>query len=202
MKKLSLLTLTAVLASHAAFAQAPAADPAAPATTTTTAPATEKKAKPYSSGDVQKIAQVAEGMLFTMKMGERAKYKKDDKEFSEFGTKIHKETADLWTPLVNLAQAHHVDGKNIPTDITKADKSDIEKLGKVKEDKFKLEYYELFAKGAKKNARVVEAAAKGFGDPELKQWAEGASKTFTAQAEMLEKEYKELKSPKKDAAKK
>ena len=186
---------------------APGATPAAPGTATpppaatTTPPATgaagaPAKAKPYTAGDVQKIKDFAEALQFHMRMGEIGKYKKEDKELAELATHIYKEAADYYTPLVNAAQAHQVQGKDIPSAVSNSDKSAIDKLGKSKPEKWKLEYFELFSKEAKKNARSVDAAAKSFTDPELKELATKAGKILDGQADNLEAKYKELKNPK------
>jgi hypothetical protein len=85
----------------------------------------------------------------------------------------------------------------IPTTLSKGDKSDIDKLGKVKPEKYVLEFFELYTKHAKRNARALETAVKGFTDPELKTAGANLSKMVTAQAEKSEATFKELKAPKK-----
>ncbi len=218
MKRLQLPTLLAAIAlsgihlhAQAPAPAAPAAPNTAPAATTppaagTAAPGTAgapgAKAKPYASGDVQKIKEFAEALQFHLKMGETARWRgKNDKELADLGTRINKEAGTYYTPLVNLAQAHQVQPKDIPSAISTSDKAAIDKLGKAKEDKWKLEYLELFSKEAKKNARSVDAAAKTFTDPELKDLATRGAKMLDDQAETLEKMYKDLKNPKKEVKK-
>jgi hypothetical protein len=208
------ITAAALLAAPFLNAQAPApgapavpATPATPATpgATATPPAAgatdpAKKARPLSPTEQRSLTQVFDAMQFHMRMGTIAKGKnKDDKDLIAFGTRVNKEMTDQWTPLVTIATARGMDNKNIPIDISKQDKSDIDKLGKAKDDKWRVEYYELFAKQAKRNARTVDTAAKSFTDPELKQFGTALSKTFNDQAESLESTYKGLKNTKKDA---
>ncbi len=187
------LTLTSF-----ASAQAPA-EATTPAAATTTAPAAaEKKVKPLSQSDVKAVQVFAEALLFHIKMGDVARGRKEkDETLTAMGTKLGKETKDMWTPMVNIAQAHQMDGKNIPTEITKNDKANLEKLGKNKDEKYTVEYLELFTKEAKRNAKSTETAAKSITDPELKTWADGAVKVFASQAEELEAAHKEAKKKKK-----
>jgi len=204
------ITAAALLAAPFLKAQAPApggppAAPAVPATpgTPATPPAAgatdpAKKAKPISTNEQRLLVQIFEAIQFHMRMGAIAKSKdKDDKEFVNFGSRIQKEMTDQWTPLVTLANNRGMDNKFIPTEVSKPDKSDIEKLGKAKPDKWRLEYYELFSKQAKRNARAVDTAVKTFTDPELKQSGATLLKLFNEQAETLESTYKNLKNAKK-----
>jgi hypothetical protein len=203
-----ILTITAATLLAAPFlnaqAPAPGTPPAVPATPATppAAGATDptKKVRPLSPTEQRSLAQVFDAMQFHMRMGAIAKSKnKDDKDFVAFGTRINKEITDQWTPLINLATTRGMDNKNIPIEVSKQDKSDIDKLGKAKDDKWRLEYYELFSKQAKRNARAVDTAAKSFTDPELKQIGTGLAKIFNDQAEAIESTYKGLKNTKKDA---
>jgi hypothetical protein len=89
-----------------------------------------------------------------------------------------------------------VDGKYIPIDISKGDKSDMDKLSKAKEEKYKEEYLELFSKQAKRNIRTLETAAKTFSDAEFKDWSLKATELFKSQAELLESTYKTEKKKK------
>jgi hypothetical protein len=209
-----ILTITAATLLAAPFlnAQAPApgappavpANPATPGTPATppAAGATDpaKKVRPLSPTEQRSLAQVFDAMQFHMRMGAIAKSKnKEDKDLVAFGTRINKEITDQWTPLINLATARGMENKNIPIEVSKQDKSDIDKLGKAKADKWRIEYYELFSKQAKRNARTVDTAAKSFTDPELKQVGTTLAKTFNDQAESIESTYKGLKNTKKDA---
>lgn len=199
MKRIYLATLITIALTSLALAQAPVTPPAAtpPAATppATTTPA--GKVKPLAQSDVKAVQVFAEALLFHMKMGEVAKNRKDkDAPLSEMGGKINGDAKAQWTPMVSIAQAHQMDGKNIPTDVTKSDKSNMDKLGKIKDDKYSVEFLDLFAKEAKRNAKSTESAAKGINDAELKTWGEGASKLIAAQADELEAAHKEAKKKK------
>lgn len=203
MRSLHILAITAAVLIAAPTLRAQA--PAAPATGAATPPATPgapatapaAKAKPLSSGEAKGITDLLEAMHFHIRMGEVAKHKdKEDKDVVAFGNKSHKEMTEQYTPLVNLAMLRQMDNKNIPTAVTKGDKSDIEKLSKAKPEKWKLEYYELFAKQGKQNVRVAEAAVKSFADPELKDLGTKVAATITAQTAAAEAAHKELKAKK------
>lgn len=219
MKRLQIPSLLAAVALWGALARGQAPTPAAggnppattpPATTTppaagttaTTTGAAAAKPKPFSSGDIQKIKDLGEALEFNLKMGETAKWKgKDDKELAELGTRINKEAVDYYTPFATLAQNRGVASKDIPSAMSTTDKNNLERVNKAKPDKWKMEFIEFFAKEAKKNAHSVDAAAKAITDPELKELATKAAKMFSDQSDTLEKMYKEMKSPKKEAKK-
>jgi hypothetical protein len=185
-------------------APAPPATPATPATPTTpTTPATPpvdpaKKVK-LSPAESRALTQLAEAVLLQRTLGEAGKGKaKVSADAGKFGESVAAELMAEWTPLVTLAQTR---GAEVPTSISKNDKADIEKLGKVKDEKYGVEFFELFTKHAKRNARTIETAVKAFTDPELKAKGAAIAKLINAEADKSEATYKELKSPKKDAKK-
>jgi hypothetical protein len=207
MKRIQLLSLSAATllgagslqAQTPAPAAAPGATPAPAAAATPAAPAADApKLKPYSAADAQKLGQLLEALQFHIKMAEKARHagKDKDKELVAVGTRAQKEATDYYTPLVNMAQAHQM--QNIPTEMSKSDKGDMEKLNKVKEEKWKEEYFELFARAAKKNARLATTASTSLTDVELKDLSMKLAKIFDGQAELFERNYKEIKNPKKD----
>lgn len=177
-----------------AGAEAPAGKPG---TTTTAAP---QKPKPFSSTDTRAVLGVADSVQFQLGMAQRlqSKYREGDAEMASLGSKIHKDATALWTPMVELATAHGVDGRKIPMVMTKTDKASADKLNTVKDEKkYKVAFLDLFSKEARKNVRSTEAAAKTVMDPDLKAWMEKALPTLQSQAELLETAAKDAKSPKK-----
>jgi len=138
-----------------------------------------------------------DAVLYQRSLGEAGNSKKDV-AVGKFSEPTHKEMLEAWTPLVSIAQAR---GVQVPSEVSKSEKSEFEKLGKVKSDKYVAEYFQLAAKQSKRNARALDAAAKAFVDPELKTMATNLAKAINAQAEKSEATYKELKAPKKDAKK-
>jgi hypothetical protein len=163
------------------------------------APPAAAKAKPFSPGDSRAYLIIAEAMQFQLNMGLRlrSKYKETSPELVSFGSKIHKESTDMWTPGVDAAMAHGVDGKKIPQDMSKKDKESLTKINAIKDDKkWQLAYFEHYAKESRKNASDADKALKTVQDADLKEYAGKAVALLTSQAETVEAKYKELKAQK------
>ena len=192
MRTYRILSTTIAFAFAIVSAQA-ANTPAAGATPG--AAATSAKPKPLSMNETKAVGDILQAMHFHIQMGEVGKYNKD-KQVSEFAQKAHKEMTEQFTPLVNYAMNNGVENKNIPTEVSKADKNDIDKLKKEKEDKWTLEYFELLAKNGKRNARAVEAAAKTLTSPEAKGLAEKVLALINGQVAHAETAHKDLKAKK------
>jgi hypothetical protein len=138
-------------------------------------------------------------MQFHIRMSEVGRSKnKDDKDMVGFAGKAEKEMKELFTPIISAAQAGGVNPKSLEgvAAVSKADKSDIDKLGKVKPEKWKQEYFELLAKNGKRNARVAESAVKSLTDPQAKDLANKASTAINRQVTEAEAKVKELKEKK------
>jgi hypothetical protein len=165
-----------------------------------TAPAgAPAKPRPYSSSDARVYITVAEAIQFQLKASERlrGKYRDGDPAMLSFAGKITKECIELFTPGVDAAMAHGVEGKKIPQDMTKNDKTALAKLGTIKDEKkWALAFFEHYAKEAKKNAADVEKIAKGAQDADLKAYAEKAAGVIKTQADTIEAKFKELKAAK------
>jgi hypothetical protein len=168
----------------------------APGTPPAVAPA---KAKPYASSDEHIYITIAEGIQFQLKLSERlrGKYREGDAAMLAFAGKVSKESIDLFTPGVDAAMAHGVEGKKIPQDISKNDKAGLTKLGTIKDEKkWELAFFEFYAKESKKNAADAEKGAKAAQDADLKAYAEKATAVLKAQADAAEAKFKELKTKK------
>ena len=198
MKTLRLLligTASLILASGANAQTAPGAKPATPAAPVA-APA---KAKPYSAGDTHIYLAIADAIQFQLNMSQRlrGKYKEGAPEMLTFAAKISKESVELFTPGVDAAMAHGVEGKKIPQDMSKMDKANLAKLGIIKDEKkWELAFFEFYAKESKKNAADAEKGAKAAQDADLKAFAEKAAALLKSEAEAIEAKFKELKTKK------
>lgn len=193
---LSLITLLSAATTHA---QAPGAPGSAPATPAAPAPtAAPANAKPLSSNDTRALTQITTAMQFHIRMGEigKSKGRKDVPEAGAFGTAVHKEIVELWTPLVTMASDRKVDNKYIAAQLDKNDKAAIDKLSKVKEAKWFPEYLELLAKEGKRNTTKLEATTKGISDPDLKARADAITKVIAAQTERAAAALAETKAKK------
>ena len=197
MKSLRILIIgtTAFLSATGAHAQtAPGAKPA-----TAAPPAAAPKAKPYSPGDAHIYLTIADAIQFQLTMSSRirGKYKDGPQDLLDLSSKINRESTALWTPGVDAAMAHGVEGKKIPQDMSKTDKANLAKLSTIKDDKkWELSFFEFYAKDAKKGAADAEKGAKAATDADLKAFAEKAAALLKTQADSIEAKFKELKGKK------
>ena len=192
MKPLRTLLVLAALTLTAAALPPPGAKPATPG-------AAAAKAKPYSAGDTKIYLAIADSVQFQLNMSQRlrGKYKDGPPEMVAFAGKISKESTELWTPGVDAAMAHGVEGKKIPQDMSKNDKAALAKLGPIKDEKkWELAFFEFYAKEAKKNASEADKGAKAAQDPDLKAFAEKAAALLKSQEDSIEAKFKEIKAKK------
>ena len=202
MKKLFfaiILSATIVHAQNAAPGTTPPAVPPTeipPPTPPVTPPAGKpEKVKPLSPGDQTFSKKVSAILQLQIKLAERAKSLKDgDKDLADWGGKKHKELVEKWTPFVTLVSKHGF--TDVVMDITKKQTGEIAKLAKVKPDKLRQEFLELFAKEAKDAHKDLENAPKMVMNAELKTWAEGMVLLLKTNADELENKYKEEKKRK------
>ena len=205
MKRIPLLSLfaAALAFSFPASGQTPAAPaPGAPLAAGT-------KPKPFSASDTRVYITEAESMQFQLKLTEklRGKFRETNPEMLAFAGKIGKETTDLYTPGVTMAQEHGVPGSvdkktktgTIPTDISPADKAAFAKVDALNKDekKWLLALFELATKESKKGAAEAEKGAKTAQDPDLKAFTEKVAAMLKSQSESIEAKFKELKAAKK-----
>ena len=175
--------------------------PEQPVAKTPAPPKNDKKPPQLSMTEIAGIRKTAEAMQLHMKMGNLAASKGgSDIAFVSFGKTIFDETLALWEPMQQIAQSHQVDGKKIPIQITEKDKAEMDTLGKVKEEHWKRDYFKMFVKQSKRNAHLVDLAAKSFVDPELKEWGVKIAKLFAEQEDRIQKENDNLKTATPDAS--
>ncbi|MEO6786634.1 MAG: DUF4142 domain-containing protein [Chthoniobacteraceae bacterium] len=197
MKALITFLLLAAFTLTAAAQPAPGAKPAAPGGTG--APPAAAKPKPYSAGDTRIYLIIADGIQFQLNMSLRLRGKCKDgpADLLALAGKISKDFTALWTPGVDAAMQHGVEGKKIPQDMSKTDKANLNKLGTIKDDKkWQLAFFDLYAKESKKNAHEAENAAKAAQDADLKAFAEKAVALLKSEAEEIEAKFKEMKTRK------
>lgn len=190
--RLLLIGTASLILASALHAQTPAP--------TGTAPAPKAAAaKPFSAADQHIYLTIAESMQFQLNMSLRlrGKYKDGAPDMLALAGKISKESTELWTPGVDVAMAHGVDGKKIPQTLSKNDSAALNKLGAIKDDKkWELAFFEYYAKEAKKGAGEAEKGAKTAQSPDLKPFAEKAAALLKSQSDEVEAKYKELKARK------
>lgn len=154
-----------------------------------------EKVKPLSPGDQNFSKKISAVLQLQIKLAERAKgMKEKDKDMADWGTKKHKELTEKWTPFATLVGKYGF--SDVATDITKKETGELAKLSKVKEEKFRQEFLELFAKESKNGHKDMENAPKMVQNAELKTWAEATVLMLKANAEEIETKFKEEKKRK------
>ena len=179
----------------AAPADPAAPAPAAPAPAATAPDAKAEKVKPFSQNDQKFAKKASEVLQYQLKLAERARgMKEKDPTIADWAGKKQKDLTALWTPFATMSGKYGY--SDLATDISKKETSEIAKLSKVKEEKFRVEYLEMFAKESKAALKDMENAPKMVQNAELKTWAENLVKTLKANAEEIDTKFKEEKKRK------
>jgi len=141
-----------------AFAQAPAAPGAAP-----TAPA--EKPKPLQFTDETYVKSSLKSLYYLIQLANAAKTNVTDPNLARM-----RDTAaqDLTTALKGLSKIAEAHGLPVPTEIAGNEKVDLERLGKVKPDKYPKEWVEALFKEIKHLDHETEMASKTAQDDDLK----------------------------------
>jgi len=180
----------------AAFTSMAAAQPAPGGAGATPAVA---KPKPYSPGDTRVYVTIAACMQFHLGMSMHllGKYGQSDPGMAAFADKLHKACTDLWTPGVDAAMRHGVEGKKFPREMSKNDQAALARIDNIKDDrKWQLAFFDFYAREARKNARDAEGAARSAEDPDLKEFSGKAVALLKADSDEIEAKLKELKAKK------
>lgn len=183
---LPLGTLTAlaalVLPSASLFAQAPAATPAPGAA----APA----AKPLSPVEKNFIKNAGKSLYYLIQVNAPAKTAVTAENLSRSRDKLSSDLKKAYDGLNTLAKAR---GETITSELTGGDKAGVERLGKMKDDKFTKQWVDELMKEAKKLNKDFEAAERTLQAPDVKQYAADYSaivRGIFASVESMEKALK------------
>jgi hypothetical protein len=171
LRALAATTASALLIASAlaqAPAPAPGAAPGAPAAAATPAP------KPLSPMEKNFIKNAGKSLFYQIQVAGTAKGKFIDPKDPNARVRdtATKELPKAFEALKKFAQAH---GETVPAELTGSDKSDVERLAKVKEDKFAKEWLELLNKESKKLDKDFESAAKTMSDMDAKMYVSNYS---------------------------
>jgi len=151
--------------------------------------------KPFSPNDQKFAKKASEVLQYQLKLAERARgMKEKDPTIADWAGKKQAELTKLWTPFATMSGKYGY--SDLATDISKKETSEIAKLSKVKEEKFRVEYLEMFAKESKAALKDMENTPKMVQNAELKTWAENLVKTLKANAEEIDGKFKEEKKRK------
>ena len=154
------------LLSATVFAQAPATPApkaAAPAATPPATPA--EKPKPLQNVDDTYVKAATKSMNYLIQLSNAAKTGLSDANLVRFRDTTAKDMATTLAQLTKIAEAH---GTKLAIDVVGTDKVDLERLAKVKPDKFPKDWVEAVFKEAKRLDHETEVIAKTAQDPELK----------------------------------
>lgn len=140
-------------------AQIPA--PVNPAT-----PAATPAPKPLSPTDKNFIKNAGNSLSYLTQLVAEGKHPAaGDEKMVKFRSKLTGELKKSWDGLNTVAAQR---GETITGELSATDKTTVEKLGKMKEDKFLKEWLGEMAKEAKKLDKTFESASRTVQDPELK----------------------------------
>lgn len=159
----------AILAT-AIFAQAPA--PGAPTTAPGAAPtAPVPPAKPLSPMEKNFVKNAAKTLVFFSALAEASKTKTDFADPKEplgrlRGT-LEKDSKKAFEALNVIAKAHN---EPLPAEATGTDKTNLDRMARMKDDKFAREWMDEILKEAKKLDRDYDQMSKTAQDPDLKAY--------------------------------
>ena len=167
-------TAACALLTASSFAQAPAPG-AAPATGTPPATGTTPAApgaagapaatpKPLSTTEKSFLKNTAKSVLFQLELSKAVKTVQD-KTIAKVRDDALKGLGQVQGKVTEIATAR---GEKLDTELQGAEKADVERVGKAKEDKMGKEYIEAIMREAKKLDREFESASKTATDEEVK----------------------------------
>ncbi len=176
-------TTASALLAVTALAQVPA--PGAPATTPT---APEPAAKPLSPIEKNFLRNSGQSINYLLKLAEAGKNPavKEDKH-TRFRDKAITDLKKAWEGLNKTASAR---GETIEGELAGTDKSEIERMAKLKDDRFLKAWLDEMAKEAKKLDRDFQSAERSVQDPEVKMFVSNYTpivRTIFTAAETQEK---------------
>ena len=126
------------------------------------------KPKPLAASDKKFIKDAGDSLYYVLKLADMGKKSKDE------GTKkvsdaINTDGNKIWEELATHAQKHD---EKLPIDLSGSDKSSVERLGKVKEDKQDKPLLKELSKEVKKLAQTFETVGKSGQDADIKAFGE------------------------------
>jgi predicted outer membrane protein len=195
--RLCIALLSGALAT-AASAQAPAtpAPPGAAGTGTTgKPPATgSAKAPELSVGDKKFFKDASEGILLEQKLVVLGSKTSTNDTVKKECDKMTGELTKVWERLATLSMSK---GAQLAADVAKTDAAKVDRLAKLKPDKFDKEFVKDLGKETKKTAKFFGMAEKTLQDGEVKKFASDWSPTIKGHDEEVDRAQKELLKGKK-----
>ena len=168
---------------------APGTAPAAPGT----APAATPAPKPLGVSEKNFIKNAAKSINYQLELTKVAKTGVTDEKLAKVRDTVLRDLGKAWEGVKKVAAAG---GETVATELTGGDKMDVERLGKLKDDKFAKQWLEDLTKEAKKLDRDFETASKTLQDPEIKTFAANYGPTVRSVFTSAESAEKGLKAKK------
>lgn len=159
-------TAACALLTASALAQAPAPAPGTPATPPApgAAPATAAP-KPLGTNEKTFVKNASKSIFYLLELAKAGKTTITDVNLSRFRDSTITDLTKAWTEISKLATDR---GEKIAGELAASEKSDIDRLGKMKEDKFSKQWLEDMTKEAKKLDKDFESTGKSTQDPDVK----------------------------------
>lgn len=150
------------------LAQAPAPAPTTPGATPSVPEATPAP-KPLSPVEKNFIRNTGKSINYLVKLAMAGKNPAvTDDKLVRFRDKMTNDLNKAWSGLNKMAAAR---GETVATELTGSDKTTVEKLEKLKDDRFLKEWLGELAKESKKLDKDFESAGRTLQDPDLKTYA-------------------------------
>ena len=172
-----------------ALAQVPAPAPVAPGTT----PATPAAA-PLGASDKSFIKNAGDSINYLTQMANTAKTLLTDARFTKTRDGLIKDLNKAWEAVGKIATAK---GETLATDLSMADKTAVERLAKLKDERFAKDWADEMNREAKKLDKNFDSAARVLQDVDVKTFAANYGPLIRGVASATEKMEKDLKAPKK-----
>jgi hypothetical protein len=161
-------TAACALLTASALAQVPApgtpAPPAVPGSTPP-APAATPAPKPLNASEKNFIKSSGKSMHYLIQVATAGKTRVTDEKLTRFRDKTISDLNKAWSGLSKFATSR---GETLAAELSGADKTDVERLAKLKDDKFVKQWIEDMAKEAKKLDKDFESAGRTMQDPDMK----------------------------------
>ncbi len=139
------------------------------------------------------VKNAGKSIYYQIQLAAAAKTTVTDEKLARLRDTVTKDLNKAWEGLSKIAKER---GETLVGELQGADKSSIERLGKMKDDKFVKEWLGELAKESKKLDRDFEQGGKTFADPDMKTYVSNYGPSirnvFTS-SEAAEKAFKSKK---------
>lgn len=139
--------------------------------------------KKMSSADTKFMKEAAMGGMEEVELGKLAAQKASDADVKSFGQKMVDDHSKANDQLKQLAATK---GVTLPTDMSKSQHGDMDKLAKMTGADFDHAYVKMMVKDHKKDVAEFSKESKSANDPDLKGWAGSTLPTLQEHLKMIE----------------